>query len=210
MKLSDKEILYLDNHLIIVNKPSQLITQPTNLSQDSMETRVKAFLKERFQKKGEAFAHVVHRLDRVASGIVVCARTSKALSRLNEQIRKGLWKKKYLLRYEGELPHQSGTLIHFLERQAYRSVVTFEGKGKRAELHYNAIGDHRAEVELITGRYHQIRVQMAAIGCPICGDEKYGSTVKAKSSGIDLCHIELAFSHPVTKNLLIIKIDPPF
>lgn len=208
MKLSDNEVLFLDNHLIIVNKPPLVATQPTNLTEDSVETAMQVYLKEKFSKKGGAFAYVVHRLDRLASGIVVAARTSKALSRLNEQIRLGQWKKTYIVRYEGELPANEGTLIDFLEREEYRSYVS--DQGKRAELHYEKVGDHRALIHLVTGRYHQIRVQLSHVGCPICGDAKYGSTSKAISPGIDLHHTALSFIHPVAQQLMDIRSSPIF
>lgn len=208
MKLLDKEILYLDNHLLIVDKPPLVPTQPTDRSQDSIQTRAEEYIREKFQKKGKAFLHPVHRLDRLASGIVVCARTSKALSRLNDQIRLGQWKKTYIVRHEGRLPEPQGTLIDHLERQEYRSIVS--PQGKRAELSYKVIDAKRAYIYLKTGRYHQIRVQLAHIGCPICGDEKYGSHEKAISPGIDLHHTELSFPHPITKQMLNIHSPPPF
>src|SRR5690242_14351530 len=117
-------VLYLDNHLIVVDKPKLLLTQPTQYSLESVETWIRAFLKKKFQKKGAAFGHPVHRLDRVASGIVVCARTSKALSRLNESMRLGEWKKKYVLRYEGRLPSEEGILVHYLKHGDHYSEIS--------------------------------------------------------------------------------------
>jgi 23S rRNA pseudouridine1911/1915/1917 synthase len=196
MKLSDNEVIYLDNHLLIVDKPPLLLTQPAGDESDSVQTRGAEWIKEKFGKPGNVFLHPVHRLDRVASGIVVCARTSKSLKRLNEQIRNGDWKKLYRLRYEGDLPALKGTLRHFLEKGDYHTKVS--SKGQEAILHYKQIEKGLAEVELITGRYHQIRAQFAAIGCPICGDYKYGAKTKAVTAGIDLTHIRLEFHHPVT------------
>lgn len=200
MKLLDSEILYLDNHLLIVDKPTLLLTQPAGGETDSVQTRGSEWLKEKFQKPGNVFLHPVHRLDRVASGIVVCARTSKCLTRLNEQIRKGDWKKLYRLRYEGNLPALEGTLRHLLEKQDYHTIVS--PKGQEAILHYRQIEEGLAEVELITGRYHQIRAQFSAIGCPICGDYKYGAKTKPVLEGIDLVHAHLEFHHPITNKLL--------
>lgn len=202
MKLLDKEILYLDNHLLIVDKPPLLLTLPTKEESDSVQTRGQTWLKEHFQKPGNVFLHPVHRLDRVASGIVVCARTSKSLSRLNQQIREGEWHKRYRLRHEGILPAPKGTLRHFLQKGEYHTKV--DDAGQEAVLHYEEIARGVAEVELVTGRYHQIRAQFAAIGCPICGDSKYGAKTKALSKGIDLHHIRLEFKHPITHIDLVI------
>ncbi len=202
MKLLDKEVLYLDNHLLVVDKPPLLLTLPTKEVSDSVLTRAAAYLKEKFQKPGNVFVHPVHRLDRVASGIVVCARTSKSLARLNEQIREGDWRKVYHLRFEGKLPAKSGTLRHFLLKHDFHTKVVPEGTGSEAILHYKEISPGIAEVELVTGRYHQIRAQFAAIGCPICGDTKYGARSKPLSAGIDLYHVHLQFSHPITKKMI--------
>jgi 23S rRNA pseudouridine1911/1915/1917 synthase len=206
MKLLDSEVLYLDNHLLIVNKPPLLLTLPTKEVEDSVQTRGRAWLKEKFEKPGNVFLHPVHRLDRVANGIVVCARTSKALSRLNEQIREGQWHKLYTLSFEGTLPSSSGTLRHFLEKQDYHTIVVPKGRGQEAILHYKQTGPHTAEVELITGRYHQIRAQFSAIGCPIIGDTKYGARPREALLGIALRHTRLEFLHPITKTLLVISI----
>jgi 23S rRNA pseudouridine1911/1915/1917 synthase len=199
MKLSDNDILYLDNHILIVDKPPLLLTQPTDLETESVETLGKEWLKHKLNKPGNVFLHPVHRLDRVAFGIVVSAKTSKALSRLNEQIRQGNWKKTYKLRYEGTLKEKKGTLKHYLFKEEYKSIVVEEGQGSLAILNYEEIEKGVCKVELVTGRYHQIRAQFAAIGCPILGDLKYGSTKIGKTLGIDLCHYELKFPHPITK-----------
>ena len=202
MKLLDKEILYVDNHLLVIDKPPLLLTLPEGAVVDSVLTRGQAWLKEQFQKPGNVFLHPVHRLDRVASGIVVLARTSKALSRLNEQIRKGEWHKLYRLRFEGKLPEKKGTLCHFLQKNDYHTQVAPAPEGKESILHYQEVAPGIAEVQLVTGRYHQIRAQFGAIGCPICGDYKYGATTKGISPGIDLCHTRLEFLHPITKKII--------
>ncbi len=209
MKLLDKEILYLDNHIIVINKKRLLLTQPTNLELDSVETRVKVWLKNKYNKPGKVFAHPVHRLDRVASGIVVCARSSKALSRLNEQIRLGEWVKKYTLMHEGLLPNDDGKLLHYMMREEYRSKICRQGDvgAKEAKLYYKNIGNRLVQVMLITGRYHQIRVQFAEIGCPILNDIKYGASKIRRDDGIALQHTSLQFTHPTTKELLKFNVE---
>ncbi len=209
MKLLDSEILFLDNHLLVVNKPHNLLTLPTDLEEDSLQTRAKSWLKDHFHKPGNVFLQPVHRLDRQAAGIVLCARTSKALSRLSEELKGLNWVKRYKVRFEGRLPSRRGRLRHFLKREEeYRTAVVPEGTpyAKEALLDYEVVGEGVAIVQLITGRYHQIRAQFAAVGCPIAGDQKYGSTLKAVSPGIDLVHIELQFIHPISKQLIVSKL----
>ena len=202
MKLLDSEILYLDNHLLVVNKPPLLLTLPTE-ERDSVQTRGQAFLKEKYNKIGNVFLHPVHRLDRVATGIVVCARTSKALSRLNAQIRDRAWEKTYIVHHEGVLPALKGTLSHKMRKEEYRSVI--DPAGDEAILHYRVLEPGKAVVRLITGRYHQIRLQFATVGCPILGDKKYGA--REGDGPIALCHAKLCFSHPVTKERLKILVQ---
>jgi len=212
MKLTDKEILYLDNHLLIIDKPPLLLTQPTDSVLDSVQERGKEYLKEKFHKKGDVFLHPVHRLDRVASGIVVCARTSKALSRLNEQIKQGKWKKNYILRHGGVLLANQGELIHYLVKGEFRTAVFDEEVpgSKRGALSYKEGENGKTEVVLFTGRYHQIRAQFSHIGAPICGDTKYGAKEKGISIGIDLHHTKVEFFHPTTKELISIFSLPKF
>jgi 23S rRNA pseudouridine1911/1915/1917 synthase len=212
MKLTDKDILYLDNHLIVIDKPPLLLTQPAGGVFDSVQSRGQEYIKEKFYKPGDVFLHPVHRLDRVASGIVVSARTSKALSRLNEQIKKDQWKKIYLLRHEGELPTLEGELVHYLVKGDFKTAI-FDKEvpgSKKAHLRYKDLGGGLAEVTLFTGRYHQIRAQFSHIGAPICGDAKYGSKEKGISPGIDLHHTHVEFFHPITKEKISITCFPSF
>ena len=197
------ETLYLDNHLLIVNKPKGVLTLPSIHEGDCVVERGKLFLKEKFAKPGNVFLHAVHRLDRAASGIVVLARTSKALSRLNESLRDGEWKKIYHLTHEGSLPDKEGEIISYLERCEYHTKVVSQGEGKKAVLRYKSLGGGVVEVELFTGRYHQIRAQFASLGCPITRDSKYGA--KTRGEGIDLHHTCLTLPHPVTKEALVIR-----
>lgn len=203
-------ILYEDNHLLVVNKPAGLASLPNDGMADIV-TEVKAFLKERDEKKGNVFLQPVHRLDKSVSGILVMAKTSKALSRLNEQIREKRWKKIYIAELTKELPDEEGELNHFLcKRQFYADVYTTKKLfSKEAKLSYKHLHDRCYEIELFTGRYHQIRAQMGFVKCPIVGDEKYGAK-KRKSKQLHLHHARLSFYHPVSKDQLIIDSNPIF
>jgi 23S rRNA pseudouridine1911/1915/1917 synthase len=219
MKDEPPEILYEDNHLIVVNKPAGLLTQPTDLENDSLEVRVKAWIKKTYNKPGNVFLGVIHRLDKPVSGIVVFAKTSKALSRLNASIREREMVKTYYALVEGSPKKKQGTLEHYLKHDDYFASVCSpdDPSGKLARLHYEALkssGDATLlKVVLETGRYHQIRCQCAAMGCPIVGDIKYGASKTAHSGkylpsgAIALHHGNLTLTHPVTKAEL--KIEAP-
>lgn len=204
MKLSDKEILFEDNHLLIVNKPSGLLTLPTIEVSDSVVERGKVYIKDKYQKPGNVYLHQAHRLDKAASGIVVLAKTSKALSRLNEQIRQGDWKKTYLIRTEKLPSEKSGEFKDYIRKERFHGVIVDEKDpyGKFAHLKYQVQEDGSILVDLLTGRYHQIRIQFSHRGFPICGDKRYGAKKKGRREGIDLHHMHLRFHHPVTKELL--------
>lgn len=220
---SSIDVLYEDNHLIIVNKPAGLLSQPTNLENDSLETRVKEWIKNKYQKPGNVFVGVIHRLDRPVSGILVFAKTSKALSRLNEAIRfKGMEKTYYAL-VEGILQKKQETLTHFLVHGEHTSYISNKNnkEAKEACLHYTTIKEKGKtsllQVILETGRYHQIRCQLAAIGHPILGDLRYGAKKDQKiilnlpQNAIALHHIQLTFSHPVTKTSMTVEAPlPPY
>lgn len=204
MKLLDSDVLYEDNHLLALYKAANLLTQPTAQEKDSLETRAKAWLKEKYQKPGAVYLHAVHRLDKPVSGIVLFAKTSKALSRLNESLRTKECEKIYRAEIEGSLLAQEGVLENILthgEHEAYE-----DPHGKLARLHYKMIKTGLVEIRLETGRYHQIRLQLALSGHPILGDAKYGSKVPYKE-GIALCHVRLTFPHPITKERLEIKLS---
>ncbi|NGX50756.1 MAG: Ribosomal large subunit pseudouridine synthase C [Chlamydiae bacterium] len=211
MKSSDKEInikeldvLYLDNHLLAVNKPAGLLTQPNNSDAPDLETAAKAWLKKKFNKKGNVFLHPIHRLDKPVSGIVLFARTSKALSRLNSQMREKTIEKIYLARVEGHLKAKAASLKHTLTHGDHRAHLSPEGK--EAHLSYTVCKSDAhstlVEITLHTGRYHQIRIQFASIGHPIVGDIKYGSTQEAPR--IALHHSKLIFDHPISKDKITI------
>lgn len=205
-----KNILFEDNHLLAVVKPPMCPTQPTPTGEKSLEDMAKAYIKEKYQKPGNVFLHAVHRLDKAASGIVLFAKTSKALSRLQEMMREYTIEKEYLALVEGALKKKSGTLEHLLLHGDHRALV--HPDGKKSVLHYEVIeeGNNSSllRIQLITGRYHQIRAQLAHIGHPIIGDSKYGSHVPFQH-GICLFHNKMQFLHPVTKEKTIIDLPAP-
>ena len=214
-------ILYEDNHLIIVNKNCGEIVQ-SDLSGDlSLEQTVKDYLKKKYDKPGEAFLGVVHRLDRPVSGITMFARTTKALLRMNEMFQKKLIKKTYWAVVKNLPPDEEGTLIHYLVRntktnRSYAHLTECSGS-KKAILHYRRVASsdryHLLEIDLESGRHHQIRCQLSAIGCPIRGDLKYGYPRSNPNGGISLHARQIQFQHPVKDeeiNLVAPVPDDPF
>lgn len=206
------EIVYEDNHLLAVNKPAGMLTQATKENSDCLEMQVKAWIKEKYKKPGNVFLGAVHRLDRPVSGIVLFAKTSKALSRLNALIRNQEIHKTYFAIVEGSPKEDCGTLEHFLRHDEHRAHVGNKGEPevKLARLHYKIlkhIGNNALlQIELETGRYHQIRAQCAAIGCPIVGDKKYGSRQQLPGEIIALHHGRLELEHPITHVHLCIEV----
>ena len=210
-------IIFEDNHLIAVNKRSGDIVQEDKTGDAPMTTAVKAYIKEKYAKPGEVFLGVAHRIDRPVSGVVLFARTSKALERLNNMLRDREVKKTYWAVVKNKPPQDSGTLIHFLSRNSETNkakAFAEEKPGtKRAELHYKLIGTldryFVLEVNPVTGRHHQIRVQLASIGCPIRGDIKYGFARTNPDGSIHLHARKLELMHPVQKTPVSIIADPP-
>lgn len=210
-------VLYEDNHLIIVNKAAGVLVQGDETGDKTLADYVKDYIKVKYEKPGDVFLGVVHRLDRPVSGIVVLARTSKALERMNELFRRRDIQKTYWA-VVGKKPAVSkGKLVHWLVKDETRNVVKaydYEVAGsQKAELTYQYVGQinkhHLIEVNPITGRPHQIRVQLASMGCPIRGDVKYGYP-KANSDGnINLHARRLYFVHPVKKEPMICKAPVP-
>lgn len=194
-------ILYEDNHLLVVNKPAGLLTQSDLTGEDSLLEWCRRYIRDKYQKPGNVFMGMVHRLDRPVSGVMVFARTSKAAARLSAQIRGGTVEKVYHAVVEGRLAG-CGELEHFLERRGDRSTAleTKTPGTQRAVLRYQTIeatGEASlAEIVLITGRKHQIRAQMSAIGHPVLGDAKYGSRTPLGESRIALMSLSLTFDHP--------------
>jgi 23S rRNA pseudouridine1911/1915/1917 synthase len=205
LKPETMNILYEDNHLIIVNKNCGDIVQ-SDLSGDvSLEQTVKDYLKKKYDKPGEVFLGVVHRLDRPVSGVTVFARTTKALLRMNRMFQEKLIGKTYWAVVKNPPPNEAGTLIHYMIRntKTNRSYARLEecNGSKKAVLHYRCIASsdryHLLEIDLETGRHHQIRCQLAAIGCPIRGDLKYGYPRSNPDGGISLHARRIQFRHPV-------------
>lgn len=205
-------ILYEDNHLLILNKPAGILTQPSGTEYANLEDQAKSYLKMTYQKPGNVYLHAVHRLDRAVSGIVVFAKTSKALSRLNEMMRKHESKKFYQAVVAGVLAGPR-TLEHFLVHDDHIAQVASpkDPKAKLCRLHYKVLKQGKSnsliEIELETGRYHQIRAQMAASGHSIMGDVKYGNRQALPEGAIALQHHHFEMVHPVTHQSL--KIQAP-
>lgn len=211
MDFNQLEIIYEDNHLLVVNKPAGLLTQPNETSEQSLEELAKQWIKQKYNKPHQVFLQAVHRLDKPVSGIVVFGKTSKSVSRLNDAIRNKETKKVYEAIVEGVPSTPEAVLEHYLIHDDYRAeiVKATSPNAKLAQLSYRVIerqeNQSRLEIILITGRYHQIRVQLSAIGCPILGDTKYGSHQPYKPGAIALCHKELQLIHPVTKEVLTLR-----
>lgn len=189
--------LFEDNHLLIIDKPAGMLTQGANNE---------AGLEELLQKK-HRFLRCIHRIDAPVSGIVVFAKSSKALSRLSASLRDKQWSKIYIARIEGILKG-SNTLEHNLLHGDRKAIV--DPSGKKSILKYQVLESGLVQIELITGRYHQIRAQFSAIGHPIVGDLKYGATQNATRGPktIDLHHQRLCFPHPITKELVQVVSNP--
>ena len=201
------EILYEDNHIIAVYKRSSDLAQGDKTGDLSLDTEIKNYLSAKYKKPGEVFLGVVHRLDRPVSGVILFARTSKALERLNEMFRLKQVKKTYLAIVKERPPDDEATITHFLkknEKQNKSYVYDTEVKGsKEASLTYRLKGRsekyYLIEIELHSGRHHQIRAQMAKIGCPVKGDLKYGFPRSNEDGSISLFARKLEFIHPVKK-----------
>ncbi len=218
--LSDKknlQVLHEDNHVIAINKRVGDIVQGDKTGDKPLSDIVKEYLKEKYNKPGEVFLGVVHRLDRPTSGIVLFAKTSKALTRLNELFKNRHTQKTYWAVVKQKPPQSNDTLVHYLKRSEKNNTSKAHLKevpeSKPASLEYRTIATldnfTALEIDLHTGRHHQIRAQLAAIGCPIKGDLKYGSDRSNPDGGIHLHARRLQFVHPVSKEIIDIVAPPP-
>jgi len=217
---SKLKIIYEDNHLIAVDKPIGYLVHGDGSDALVLSDLVKSYIKERYNKPGDVFLGVIHRLDQVVSGVVVFARTSKALERMNQMIKERKVTKIYWALTEGLPPQNEGTLTHWLVKdQAKNKVKAWDEppkkylkEAKEAVLHYkllmNYVGINLLEVTLVTGRPHQIRVQLAAMGCPIKFDIKYGYPKGHPDRFISLHCYKMEFEHPVKKELISISCKP--
>lgn len=211
------QVLHEDNHLIVVNKRVGDIVQGDKTGDKPLSDVVKEYIKKKYNKPGEVFLGVVHRLDRPTTGLVVFARTSKALTRLNEMFSNRTTQKTYWAVVKNKPPKAEDTLVHFLKRNPQNNTSKAHLKevtdSKKASLDYKIIKTldnyFVLEINLHTGRHHQIRAQLSAIGCPIKGDLKYGFDRSNPDGGIHLHARQLVFTHPVSKENLVITAPTP-
>ena len=211
--MQDLKVIYEDNHIIVVEKMLNIPSQADKTGDIDMLTLVKDYIKEKYNKPGNVYLGLVHRLDRPVGGVMVFAKTSKAASRLSNQVREKIFKKKYLAVVDGRVEEIEGTLEDYLykdERNNISKVVSKEKKNSKFAkldykvLKYNEVKDlSLLEINLHTGRHHQIRVQLANFGHSIFGDQKYGTRGRGKQ--IALWAYELTIEHPITKERITFK-----
>ncbi len=215
--MNEIAVLYEDNHIIAINKRPSDIVQGDKTGDVTLADMVKEYIKAKYKKAGEVFLGVAHRIDRPVSGIVIFARTSKALTRINEMFKTKEIQKTYWAIVANRPPESSGTLTHYLRRneqqnKSYAFDKEVEGS-KKAELSYHLIAQsdryYLLEIDLHTGRHHQIRCQLAKINCPIKGDLKYGSPRSNPDASIHLLARQVRFIHPVKKEEITIIAPPP-
>ena len=211
------EVVYEDNHIIIVNKQSGEIVQGDKTGDPPLSVFVKDYIRKKYAKQGSVFLGVVHRLDRPVSGLVVFARTSKALTRLNRMFAEGEVHKTYWAIVKNAPPKAEGTLKHWLVRnEKHNRTYAYPAEkpnSKKAILTYRTLGHSDnytlLEVQLLTGRHHQIRCQLSAMGCPIKGDLKYGARRSNPDGSISLLARRIEFVHPVSKAMISVEAPLP-
>ncbi|MBQ6841453.1 MAG: RluA family pseudouridine synthase [Bacilli bacterium] len=207
--MTNLEILYEDNHIIVVVKKPNILSQADNTHDIDMLTLIKSYLKEKYQKPGNVYLGLVHRLDRPVGGVMVFAKTSKAASRLSDQIREGKMHKSYYAVVKGYLNEKQGTFKDKLEKCENKKVLLNTPNGKDAVLNYKVIEEKDnlslMDIDLITGRFHQIRVQFSSRNHPLYGDQLYGDQDKKQ---IALFAYKLSFLHPTTKEQLTFERKP--
>ena len=210
-------VIFEDNHLIAVNKKNGVLVQGDETGDKPLSEHVKEYLKKKYNKPGNVFAGVIHRIDRPVSGLVLLAKTSKALERMNKQFADKIIQKTYLLITAARPNPTSGKLVHWLTKDAKKNIArahkTEVKESKYCELSYALVTSSDryflVEVKPITGRSHQIRCQMASIGCVIKGDLKYGAPRSNPDGGICLHSYKLVFDHPVSGEKMNLKAAPP-
>lgn len=211
------QVVYEDNHIIIVSKRSGEIVQGDKTGDEPLSETVKQYIKAKYQKPGNVFLGVVHRLDRPVSGLVVFAKTSKALSRLNNMFRDGEVHKTYWAIVKNTPPYEEGELVNWIvrnEKQNKSYAYDHEVKNsKKAILRYKLMGHtdrySLLEIHLLTGRHHQIRCQLSKMGCPIKGDLKYGAQRSNPDGSISLLSHRVEFVHPVSKETIVVEAPLP-
>lgn len=220
LDISGLQVLHEDNHLIAVNKPAGWLVQGDITGDTPLSEYVKTYIKIRYKKPGEVFLGVVHRLDRPVSGVVIFARTSKALTRMNDLFKERKIEKTYFAITAVRPDPIQGHLTHYILKnneknvaKAYDKIGNRTKAAKKSDLDYELIGEvgnlHLLKINPITGRPHQIRVQLASIGCPIWGDVKYGFQRPNRDGSIHLHCRSLAFEHPVKKEPVYIEAEVP-
>lgn len=207
--MNNLKIFYEDNHIIVVEKKANILSQADSTKDIDILTIIKKYIKEKYNKPGNVYLGLVHRLDRPVGGIMVFAKTSKAASRLSEEVRNHTLKKTYLAVVHGILEKSDGVFSDYLKKIGNgNTIVTTKNDGKYSELHYKVLSYNKkdkqtlVEINLITGRHHQIRVQFASRGYLLCGDQRYGKEDKTQ---IALYAYKLEFIHPVTKENMIFE-----
>jgi len=207
------KILYEDNHLIAVFKPAGVLVQGDISGDKCLMDEVKNYLKDKYKKKGNVFLGLVHRLDRPVAGVVLFAKTSKGASRISEQIRNREFSKIYYAVISGHINPLAGKLIDRVEKNEISRVATLSDRGEEAVLDYETIKPGKKnsliKINLITGRFHQIRIQMASRGHPIIGDKKYGSDISLNDGQIALCAVAIEFKKATEDEMVSVKTDYP-